>query len=296
MLASARLRCLPTNRPPAAAKTRFRLFVEKRSLQYSAAAHIGVFLIAFFGFPSIFNRTDPEPMVMTVEVVPIGAITNLPSQDKPLSKWQQAPKPPTPKKVTPTLKEKTQPKQELPKDAVPLPEPEKKVEEKKKEEPKKEEVKEDPKKEEEEFDAILKSLQEQADEEVKKPNKKDTKTTPENKTRSDKPHDPTVPLSISEKDAIRSQFVKCWRMPAGAKNANELVVRVRVQVSPSGEVTDVKLGSDMGRYRSDTFFRAAADSAMRAVWKCSPLQNLPSDKYETWSDMELTFDPSEMLY
>lgn len=270
------------------------MFVEKRSLQYSAAAHVGVFLIAFFGFPSIFDRPDPEPFVMTVEVVPIGAITNLPSRDKPLSKWQQAPKPPTPKKVTPTMKEKTQPKEELPKDAVPLPE---KPAEKKKEEPKKEEVKEDQKKEEDEFDAILKSLQEQADKQAEKPDKKDTKTSEENKTRSDKPYDPTVPLSISEKDAIRSQFVKCWRMPAGAKDANELVVKVRVSVSQAGEVTEAKLVSEqMGRYRSDTFFKAAADSAIRAVWKCSPLQNLPADKFETWSDMELTFDPSELLY
>jgi outer membrane biosynthesis protein TonB len=271
------------------------LFVEKRSLHYSAAAHLGVFLIAFFGFPSIFDRSDPEPMVMTVEVVPIGAITNLPSQDKPLSKWQQAPTPPTPKKVVPVQKEKAEPKKELPKDAVPLPEPDKKVE-KKIEEPKKEDVKELPKKEEEDFDAILKSLQEQADQEAK-PDAKDKKTTEENKTKSDKPYDPTVPLSISEKDAIRSQFVKCWRMPAGAKNADQLVVRVRVQVSQSGEVTEVKLASGQeGEYRGDPFFKAAADSAIRAVWKCSPLQNLPSDKFETWSDMELTFDPSEMLY
>ncbi|MBN8543804.1 MAG: hypothetical protein J0M34_06015 [Alphaproteobacteria bacterium] len=269
------------------------MFVEKRSLHYSAGIHFGAFLIAFFGFPSIFDRELPEPMVLTVEVVPIGAITNLPSQDKPLSKWQQAPTPPTPKKVVPTVKEKTQPKQDLPKDAVPLPD---KPAEKKKEEPKKEEVKEDTKKEEEEFDAILKSLQEQAEEEAK-PKAKDKTTTEENKTKSDKPYDPTIPLSISEKDAIRSQFVKCWRMPAGAKDADQLVVKVRVQVSQTGEVTEAKLASSqMGEYRANPFFKAAADSAIRAVWKCSPLQNLPSDKYETWSDMELTFDPSEMLY
>lgn len=269
------------------------MFVEKRSLQYSAAAHLGIFLIAMFGMPTLI-RPDPEPLVMTIEVVPIGAITNLPSQDKPLSKWQKAPTPPTPKKVTPTVKEKTQPKQELPKDAVPLPD---KPAEKKKEEPKKEDVKEDTKKEQDEFDAILKSLQEQAEEPVEKPDKKDKKSAVENTTKSDKPYDPTIPLSISEKDAIRNQFIQCWRMPAGAVNADQLIVRVRVKVSQSGEVTEVKLASGQdGQYRSNSFFRAAADSAMRAVWKCSPLKNLPTDKFETWSDMELTFDPSEMLY
>lgn len=271
------------------------MFVEKRSLQYSAAAHIGVFLVAFFGFPSIFDRDEPEPMVMTIEVVPIGAITNLPSQDKPLSKWQQADVKPTPKKVPPPQKEKSQPKEDLPKDAVPLPD---KPAEKKKEEPKKEEVKED-KKEEEDFENILKDLQKQADEQAKpkKKEKPDQRNAEENKTRSDKPYDPTIPLSITETDMIRSQFIKCWRMPAGAKDADKLLVKVRVQVSQAGEVTEVKLANGQdAQARSNPFFRAAADSAIRAVWKCSPLQNLPADKFETWSDMELTFDPSELLY
>ncbi len=268
----------------------------KRSLTYSALAHLVGFLIVIFGFPSILNQTDPEPFVMSVEIVPIGAITNLPSQNKPLSKWQQAPVPVTPKHVTPTVKEekKSEPEPEPKKDDVPLPEPDKPAEKKpeKKPEPKKEEKN----KEQEAFEAILKSLKEQADEKPEK-EAKDDKTTKENKTRSDKPYDPAMALSITEKDAIRGQFVKCWRMPAGAKDAEGLAARVRVSVSSSGEVTEVRLATNqLARYRSDAFFRAAADSAIRAVWKCSPLQNLPPDKYETWQDMELNFDPKEMLY
>lgn len=264
----------------------------KRSLTYSALAHMVGFIIVIFGFPSILNQPDPEPFVMSVEIVPIGAMTNLPSQDKPLSKWQQAPVPETPKPVTPTVKEekKPAPEPESKKDDVPLPAPDKPAEVKP--DPKKEEKNED----QEKFEAILKSLQEQANEKPKK-EAKDEKTTKENKTRSDKPYDPALALSITEKDAIRGQFVKCWRMPAGAKDAEGLAARVRVSVSPSGEVTEVRLATNqLARYRSDEFFRAAADSAIRAVWKCSPLQNLPPDKYETWQDMELNFDPREMLY
>jgi hypothetical protein len=272
------------------------LIAGKRSLTYSALAHMVGVLIVVFGFPSILNQPDPEPFVMSVEIVPIGAMTNLPSQDKPLSKWQQASVPKTPKPVTPTIKEekKPTPKPESKKDDVPLPEPDKPAEIKPEEKPasKKEEKNED----QEKFEAILKSLKEQANEKPKK-EAKDEKTAKENKTRSDKPYDPTLALSITEKDAIRGQFVKCWRMPAGAKDAEGLAARVRVSVSPSGEVTEVRLATNqLARYRSDEFFRAAADSAIRAVWKCSPLQNLPSDKYETWQDMELNFDPREMLY
>ncbi len=51
----------------------------------------------------------------------------------------------------------------------------------------------------------------------------------------------------------------------------------------------------MSRYNSDSFFRAAADSALRAVHECSPLKNLPPEKYDTWHYMELNFDPKDML-
>jgi hypothetical protein len=53
--------------------------------------------------------------------------------------------------------------------------------------------------------------------------------------------------------------------------------------------------SEMGRYNSDTFYRAAADSAVRATHECSPLKNLPPDKYGSWKEMELTFNPADML-
>ena len=44
------------------------------------------------------------------------------------------------------------------------------------------------------------------------------------------------------------------------------------------------------------FFRAAADSARRAVQECSPLKNLSPEKYQTWRDMEMTFNPKDMLF
>jgi flagellar motor protein MotB len=268
---------------------------DKQSMIYSLAAHFVALLLMVFGLPAIFpEKAEPEPFVMTLEVVPISELTNLPSADRPIQKKQTAPTPPTPKPQPPTAEEK-------PKEAEPTPEKEEEevvpeeAEEVKKEK-KKEEKKE--KKEEQKPDelaALLNKLKEESKEQEK--DAKDKKTVVENTTRSDKPYDPALPLSITEKDAIRSQFVKCWRMPAGAPNSNELAARVRVQMNPDGSVLKVELASDQrGRYSSDRFFRAAADSAMRAVWKCNPLQNLPPDKFDAWGDMELNFDPSELLY
>jgi hypothetical protein len=53
---------------------------------------------------------------------------------------------------------------------------------------------------------------------------------------------------------------------------------------------------DQWRYSQDSYFRAAADSAIRAINspQCETL-NLNPDKYDLWKDMVVTFDPREML-
>lgn len=50
------------------------------------------------------------------------------------------------------------------------------------------------------------------------------------------------------------------------------------------------------RYMGDSYFRAAADSVLRAIRnpRCNPLE-LPADKYDLWKEMTVTFDPREML-
>jgi len=53
---------------------------------------------------------------------------------------------------------------------------------------------------------------------------------------------------------------------------------------------------DVDKMRRDPYFRAAAESALRAVQnpRCSPLR-LPPSKYRLWRNMTLEFDPREML-
>jgi len=57
-----------------------------------------------------------------------------------------------------------------------------------------------------------------------------------------------------------------------------------IQGSP--EVTSGGGGDGVGR--------AAAESARRAVARCAPY-NLPADKYDSWSEVIVNFDPSEMF-
>ena len=265
----------------------------QQGLTYSAALHAFVLLLVIFGLPSLLDRDrEIEPQAISVELLPISTISNvkpserLAEKERPEeAKAQEKPSPP----VKAAEESTPPPPAEKPAELKKPKEPEKKPEEKLKDK------KEDKKKaKEEDLAAVLKAVKDTAQKEKKE--KKEEKEDGGGKSKSDQ-YDPTLPMSISEKDAIRSQIAKCWSVPAGAKDAQDLVVVLRLELAKDGTVIKVELASaSKSRYASDTFFRAAADSAMRAVKQCSPLQNLPPEKYGTWRDMELTFDPKEMLF
>lgn len=267
---------------------------ESRSFTLSLAFHLLLVLLGLFGLPALLpERSDPVPVVMTVDILPISEMTNVKPSDKPITEKKEVKQPLIKKAPTPTVKEPPKPAQkEVPKPVEKEPEPEEKPfdpDEGAEKPVKKETPKEQPK-QEQKFEDLLKNLQNEADKSSK--DAKDDTAVAENKTRSDAPYDDSMPLSISEQDAIRNQFIPCWSPPMGAKDVNNLVVVVKAQYKDTGELIDVKLRSDLqGRYSGDAFFRAAADSAIRAVHRCSPLKNLDASKYGSWRDMELTFDP-----
>lgn len=102
------------------------------------------------------------------------------------------------------------------------------------------------------------------------------------------------PQTINMIESIRSQFIHCWSVPYGALQAKNMQVKVNISLDKEGAVLDANI-MDMGRYGSDPFFRAIADSAVRAIYKCSPLQGLPKEKYNLWQIIELVFNPRDML-
>jgi outer membrane biosynthesis protein TonB len=102
-------------------------------------------------------------------------------------------------------------------------------------------------------------------------------------------------LSASEMDMVREQISRCWNIPAGARDAQDLVVEIRVSVMPDGNVQQATI-VDQGRAAADPFFRAAAESARRAFFNpmCRPLR-LPPEKYDLWKDMTVAFSPKDIL-
>jgi len=101
-------------------------------------------------------------------------------------------------------------------------------------------------------------------------------------------------LTISEVDAIKYQIEQCWNVPAGARDARDLVITIKINLKPDGSLKQPPVILDRDRM-DDGFFRAAAESARRAVQRCTPLKNLPTSKYDRWQDITLTFNPRDML-
>ena len=99
-------------------------------------------------------------------------------------------------------------------------------------------------------------------------------------------------LTQSEMDALRGQIQRCWNVPAGALDAENLKVSVQFKLDRSGGLEsnpEIVAGGN-----GNSVERAAAESARRAILQCAPY-NLPSDKYEAWADVIVHFDPSDMF-
>jgi hypothetical protein len=100
-------------------------------------------------------------------------------------------------------------------------------------------------------------------------------------------------LTLNEVDAFRAQMRRCWSPPAGAKQAENLVVQVRLSLTPGGLISAGPVVVNR-RLLGDPFFRAAAESVLRAIRRCQPF-SMPAEKYASWRNIELTFDPRKML-
>lgn len=99
-------------------------------------------------------------------------------------------------------------------------------------------------------------------------------------------------MSVSELDLLRSQISRCWSPPIGVLGAEELSVRVRISLNRNGSLSKPPETVTQGSGRP---FVAASEAAKRAVIRCQPYNNLPAEKYETWREILITFDPRLML-
>ena len=95
---------------------------------------------------------------------------------------------------------------------------------------------------------------------------------------------------------IRRQITPCWNPPSIAENPGIVTITLRIQLERSGQVngTPSVSGVTGGTPQNQAYVTALAGSVRRAVLRCAPLQ-LPAELYDAWSDVELNFDPRDVL-
>ncbi len=273
----------------------------RNSLAVSATLHLAALLLLYFGLPKLFKPLPPISRPIPFEIVDIAAITNTRIKDQMEEPDKQAAPPPKPTpQVKAEVKPPEPPQQQQEKQPAP-PVPDKPSEalipkEKPKPPPKPPEPPKPKPQQTDQLSSVLKNVAKL------KPTPQKTEQTEENdnKTHEESSQKSMAPslsdrLTISEDDLLRRQISQCWNMPVGARNAEDLIVEVLIEVNQDRTVRSAEVVDTM-RMASDPFFRAAAESALRALRhpRCSPLE-LPPDKYEQWKTIRFNFDPRDML-
>ncbi|HEY0901429.1 MAG TPA: hypothetical protein VGD95_04840 [Micavibrio sp.] len=283
----------------------------KSPLMKSAAFHGVLLVIIMVGLPIFRPNVEIIPEAVPIEIATVADKSSTdkaparadvekpkPEEKKPEEKPKptpaptntaEAPQKPVLEKPKPVEKPKPQESK-----ADDIADPDKKAEEKPKpvEKPKPPEKKPEVQQEQKEaFNSVLKNLMQT--EPVAGEKKMEAPQTGET---------PSPMASLSDKLAVNEitarlsrQLAQCWNVLAGAKYAENQIVSLRITVNPDRTVRDAQV-IDTIRYNSDTYFRAAADSALRALKHpyCTPL-DLPTDKYDLWKVIDFNFDPSLML-
>jgi outer membrane biosynthesis protein TonB len=101
-------------------------------------------------------------------------------------------------------------------------------------------------------------------------------------------------MSATETDMLVAAMQKCWRMPAAAKDAENLLVRLRVNFVPGGQVESVKLIDQAASRKlspGNPFWEQAEREAIAAVHKCAPYDFLPDERFAVWRELVLNLRP-----
>lgn len=281
----------------------------------SGALHLLVVLIVWLGLPHI--KRDPPKLdkLIFVKLADVSKVTNLPPEmdtqpkkkskikspnTKQFAKQKRASSPDNKKPQlvrdktvpVPETKPRKRPKPAKLKATKPKakPKPRPMVKASKGPKPTKRPIKK-------QFTSLLKNLKKEKIDQRKRIEKKSIgdRLRKLSKDRSSGDFREDQKVTMSEIDALRQQIAGCWNIAAGARQAEALSVEIEMRMNPDSTVRTARV-VDRIRMNSDPFFRAAAESALRALSHpdCIPLK-LPVGKYEVWKSFTFNFDPKNML-
>ena len=265
-----------------------------KSLIYSLTFHSVMILLTILSLPFMLREPIDLPPIVSLELIQISDKTSIPYAPKARKIIEETKKKEEERLVSeqapPSAKAKEKP------DRIPLPN-EKKEEKKivkKKQNP--EEVKpeirqssEFEKKEIVDTNQIAALIDKAKEEEAVK-QKKSSKIT-----QSSQKNSFATGLTLSEEDALRAQIFGCWSVPLGLPYNEDLLVRIKLNLKKDGTIMKSEILDHQRMNRpGQKFYKVLAESALRAVRLCQPLK-VPPTGYDKWKEIQLNFNPTEML-
>ena len=264
-----------------------------RSLIFSISFHALIIVLTILSLPFMLRQPIDLPPIVSVELIQISDKTNIPYAPKArkvIEKVKKDEKRVVSEQAPPAAKAKEKP------DRIPLPDEKKEEKQiiKKKQNP--EEIKpqirqssEFEKKEIVDTNQIA-ALIDKAKEEQALTEKKTSKLT-----QSSVKNSFATGLTLSQEDALRAQIFGCWSVPLGLPYDESLLVRIKLQLKKDGTILKSEiLDHERMNKPGQKFYKILAESALRAVRICQPLK-VPPTGYEKWKNLQLNFDPTEML-
>jgi hypothetical protein len=264
-----------------------------KSLIYSLIFHSVMILLTILSLPFMIRQPIDLPPIVSVELIQISDKTNIPFAPKARKIIEETKKKEeriVSEQAPPSAKAKEKP------DRIPMPNEKKEEKEivKKKQNP--EEIKpeirqssEFEKKEIVDTNQIAALIDKAKEEEAVK--QKNTSKL----TQSSVKNSFATGLSLSEEDALRAQIFGCWSVPLGLPYDENLLVRIKLNLKKDGTVMKSEiLDHERMNRPGQKFYKILAESALRAVRLCQPLK-VPPTGYEKWKDIQLNFNPTEML-
>ena len=256
--------------------------------------HAILIIITAMSLPFLAKKPIDLPPIVSVELIQITDKTSIPFAPKAkkiIEKIKEKEKKLVSEQAPPKKVKKKKP------DAIPLPDEKNKKLEKIKDDKQNPEKIDNEVKQVSEFEkdelfnpnSIAALIDKSKVEEADKVNKTDKVTQAQDKNVEN------IGLSLSEEDALKAQIFGCWSIPLGLPYDKNLLVRIKLQLKPDGSIIKSEI-LDHARMNKpgQGFYKVLAESALRAVKLCQPLR-VPSTGYDRWKDLQLNFDPREML-
>ena len=110
---------------------------------------------------------------------------------------------------------------------------------------------------------------------------------------SSKPKNLIKPIGVSEIDILKKHISNFWTPPIGAAGAENLIVDIFMEFNKEGYVLKAEW-VNRGMNSNNSFYKAAANAAIRAVKDAEPMP-LPVSKFKEWRTLTFRFDPATMF-